>query len=301
MRSEGPQSAAAVLDPGVRVVETMLTTRCNLRCRYCDQGRGAPRVMPLGVLDAAVRQLVSSKLDRPMLTFYGGEPLLALPLIRRALDRVREWAPPWMSPDVRIVTNGTRLDEETTKFLVSRDVFITLSSDGVPAAQDARSPGSFDVLDRLLVRMRRSHPAHFRNRFAVKMTLTPSNIGHLAESCRYFLSRGGRTVEMAPAAARASGWNRRQARELDHQLTALVGLSREEYRRSGRIPFRALRPFEAPAPVSGGPACGCGSHGLLCVDVDGRIAPCPAFIPSALPERAPIPRRIVGARRGRQF
>jgi len=80
------------------------------------------------VLDAAIRRLVSSRLDRPTLTFFGGEPLLAASLIRRALDRVREWAPRWMKPDVRIVTNGSRLDEEMTRLLVSRDVFITLSS-----------------------------------------------------------------------------------------------------------------------------------------------------------------------------
>ncbi|MBK9064082.1 MAG: radical SAM protein [Acidobacteria bacterium] len=288
-------TGVAALDPGVRVVETMLTTQCNMRCRYCDQRRSASRAMPSTVLDAAVRRLVSSKLVRPQLTLYGGEPLLAAPLVRRALDRVREWAPPWMTPDVRIVTNGTRLDEEMSGLLVRREVFITISCDGVPAAQNARSPGSFEDLDELFVRMRREHPAHFRNRVAVKVTLTPSNVSHLAESFRYFLSRGIRTVEIAPAAARASGWSRRQARELDRQLAAVVRLSREEYRRSGRIPFRALRPYEASAPAPGGPACGCGSHGLLFVDVDGRIAPCAAFIPSALPERAPIHRRIVAA------
>ena len=295
MRDRAFARAAALLDPGIRVVEAMLTTRCNLRCRYCDQRRGASRAMAPEVLDAALERLVSSKLECPQLTLYGGEPLLAAPLVRRALDRVAEWAPPWMKPDVRIVTNGTRLDAEMARLLVSRDVFITISSDGVRAAQDARSPGSFDALDGLLVRMHREHPAHFRNRLAVKMALTPPNVRHLAESFRYFLSRGVRTVDMAPAAVRAPAWNLRRAGELDRQLAAVARLSTEEFRRSGRIPLRALRPYETSTPVSGGPACGCGSHGLLFVDVDGRIAPCATFIPSVLPERAPIHRRIVEA------
>jgi sulfatase maturation enzyme AslB (radical SAM superfamily) len=251
--------------------------------------------MPASVLDAAVRKLVSSRLQRPVLTLYGGEPLLAAPLVRRAVDRTREWAPAWMKPGVRIMTNGTRLDEETVRFLASRDVYVTLSCDGIAAAQDERSPGSFETLDRLLIRWRRRHPAHFRNRFSVKMTLTPKNVPYLTASFRYFLSRGVREVEIAPAAERGARWTRRQAAELDRQLQEVARLSKTEFRRSGRIPFRALRPYDPSPPGRGEPACGCGSHGLLFVDVDGRIAPCAAFIPSALPDRAPTHKRIIGA------
>ena len=251
--------------------------------------------MSASVLDAAVRRLVASKLQSPVFTLYGGEPFLAAFLVRRALDRTRDWAPAWMKPDLRIMTNGTRLDEETARLLASRDVHVTLSHDGIPAAQDERCPGSFETLDRLLVRWRREHPAHFRNRFSVKMTLTPANVPQLAASFRYFLSRGLRDVEIAPAAGRAVRWTRRQAGELDRQLAAVTRLSIEEFRQSGRIPFRALRPYDPPPPVRGEPACGCGSHGLLFVDVDGRIAPCAAFIPSTLPDGAPTHRRIVGA------
>lgn len=294
MRSRS-QAVAAFLDPGVEVVEAMLTTRCNLRCEYCDQSRGKPRTMAASVLDAAVRRLVSSRLQSPVFTLYGGEPLLAAPLVRRALDRTREWAPGWMKPDVRIMTNGTRLDEETARLLASRDVHVTLSCDGIQAAQEQRSPGSFEVLDRLLVRWRRKYPAHFRERFAVKMTLTPANVPHLAASFRYLLSRGVREVEIAPAAQRAPRWNRRQARTLDRQLAAVARLSVAEFRRSGSIPFRALRPYDPPPPERSGPACGCGSHGGLFVDVDGIIAPCAAFIPSALPNGAPTHKRIVAA------
>jgi len=286
---------AVLLDPGIEVVEAILTTRCNLRCRYCDQGRPTPTAMPADTLDEAVRRLVSSKLVRPQLTLYGGEPLLAPSLVRRALNRVQEWAPPWMKPDVKIVTNGTLLDEEALRLLASCKVHVTLSFDGIAAAQDARAPGTFQALDRLLLRWRRAYPAHFRNRFSVNMTLTPANVPHLSESFRYFLSRDVRDVGIAPAAERAQGWTRRQARELARQLAAVRRISIAELRRSGRIPFRALRAADAKAPTRGGPACGCGVHRALCVDVDGRVAPCPAFIQSVLPDRAPIHRRIAAA------
>ncbi len=260
----------------------MLTTACNFKCVYCYQRRSAPRTMSNQVLDAAIRRLVSSRLDRPSLTLYGGEPLLAAALVRRALDRVRAWAPTRMHPDIQIVTNGTRLDEETARLLVRRDVFITLSFDGVAPAQDDRRPGSFESLDALLVRLRRDHPRHFRRRLGVKATLTPGNVTCLADSVRYFLSRGLASIDVVPVFSDGGRWNPARARELDGQLRDIVRMSTGEFRRSGDIPFLGFRSPGGPSTLSDTPVCGCGSHGLLFVDVDGSLAPCAAMARSTL-------------------
>lgn len=287
--------ASDLLDPGVRTVGLMLTTRCNLRCAYCYEQRGALREMAPQTLDDAIRRLVSSRLERPSLTFFGGEPLLAAPLIRRALDRVREWAPRRMNPDIRMVTNGSRLDEEMTRLLVSRDVFITLSFDGVASAQDERSPGSFDVLDRLLVRLRRDHPSHFRDRLAVMATLTSRNVPFLSASFHYFLSRGVRDVAFVPVLPDDADWSAGRASELDRQLTVVVDTSVEEFRTSREIPFRAFRGAAGDSAVEGTPACVCGSRGLLFVDVDGTLAPCSSFAPSTFGARPRPLRRVLAA------
>jgi sulfatase maturation enzyme AslB (radical SAM superfamily) len=281
------------LDFGVRNVELMFTTGCNLQCAYCYQKRRAPRTMAPEVLDAAIRHLVSSRLDRPGLTLYGGEPLLAAPLVRRALERVRHWAPARMRPDVQIVTNGTLLDAEMAHLLASHDVFITLSSDGVAPAQDDRSPGSFERLDRLLVRLRRDHPGHFRKRLAVKVTLTSRNVPFLAASFRYFLSRGVRDVDIYPVLPDDAGWNARSRRELGRQLAKVVELSVQEFRRSGQVPFGVFRGAAEEPPAAGAPACGCGSRGLLFVDVDGALAPCSLLVPSTLGSQPRPIRRAV--------
>ncbi len=266
----------------------MLTTGCNFHCSYCYQERRGARTMAPEILDAAIRQLVSSGLDRPSLSFYGGEPLLAAPLVRRALERVQRWAPRRMSPEIHIVTNGTRLDEETTDLLVSRNVSITLSFDGVASAQNDRSPGSFDLLDRLLVRLRRDHPRYFRERVAVKMTLTSRNVPFLSASFQYFVSRGVRDVHIYPVIPDDAGWSARSRRELDRQLDEVVRLSIEEFRRSAGVPFHAFRGGAGQSTADGAPACGCGGRGFLFVDVDGTLAPCSIFAPSTLasPPRA---------------
>ena len=278
---------------GPRTVELMLTTGCNLRCAYCYQKRDASRTMEPKVLDAAIRQLVSSRYDRPWLTLFGGEPLLTAPLVRQALDRVRQWAPPRMRPDIHIVTNGIRLDEEMTRLLVSRDVFITLSFDGVPPAQSGRSPGSFDLLDRLLVRLRRSYPKHFRERLAVKTTLTSRNVPFLSDSFRYFLSRGIRDVDLYPVLPDDAAWNARSRRDLGRQLADVVRLSVVEFRRSGQVPFRVFRGATSAPPATGTRACDCAGRSHLFVDVDGTLAPCSLLVPSTLGSRPTVLRSLV--------
>jgi sulfatase maturation enzyme AslB (radical SAM superfamily) len=287
--------AEDLLDPGVRAVDLVLTTGCNLRCEYCYQQRGATREMAPEVLDAAIRRFVFSRLDRPRLTFFGGEPLLAAPLVRRALARVREWAPRRMKPEVRIFTNGTRLDEEMIHLLASRNVHITLSFDGVAPAQDDRSPGSFEILDRLLVRLRRDHRGYYRKHLAVKATLTSRNVPFLSASFRYFVSRGVRDVEFVPVIPDDAGWTAQVARELDRQLAEVVDLSIEEFRRSGEVPFRPFRSGATDLPTDGATPCGCGSRGLLFADVDGTLAPCAAFAPSTFGAKPWPLRRVLAA------
>jgi sulfatase maturation enzyme AslB (radical SAM superfamily) len=274
-----------VFDPRISAVDLMLTTGCNLRCAYCNQERERVRTMAPGVLDAAIRRLVSSRLDRPRLTLYGGEPLLAAPLVRRALDRTREWAPRQMKPDIRIVTNGTRLDEEIARLLVDRDVFITISHDGVRPAQDDRGPGTFDVLDELLIRLKRDHPEHFRRRLAVRTTVTSRNVSYLAESFRYFLGRGVRQVEVAAVVTHDAGWCLRSCRALGRQLADVVQASVEEYSVSGEIPFRLIRRDGGshPWPPENGRVCGVARRDVLFVDVDGSLSPCAAMAGSWLP------------------
>lgn len=271
----------------------MLTTGCNLRCAYCTQKRSAPRTMAPEVVDAAIRQLVSSRYDRPRLILFGGEPLLAAPLVRRALDRVRGWAPPRMRPEIQIVTNGTRLDEEMTALLVSRDVFITLSFDGVRMAQDHRGPGTFDDLDQVLLGFGRDHPSHLRRRLTVKVTLTSRNVACLSESFGYFLSRGVRDVELCPALPDDPGWDARSRLELGRQLAGVVTLSVDEYRRRGVIPLRVFR-LATPRPTGAdAPACGCAGRSELFVDVDGTLAPCSRLAPSTLGPQPGAIRRVV--------
>ena len=64
-----------------------VTESCNLACPYCfARNRSELRDMPLSLARDAIEWLCSSSSDRVHVTFWGGEPLLRLGLLRECED-----------------------------------------------------------------------------------------------------------------------------------------------------------------------------------------------------------------------
>ncbi len=241
--------------------------------------------MEVPVLQEALSRLVRSDHSHPTLMFFGGEPLLEMPLVRLAVGIVRANKPPWMHPDLRVFTNGLLLDGETARFLADEDVHITLSFDGLPAAQDRRGPGTFEILDRILVWHGRECPERFRTRLAVAITLTSENVAHLAGSVEYFVSRDVSDIDVAPLATHDPRWGAAACDELDRQLGFIAEESRRGRVAPGATPFR---PFRRRGRGTSAQLCGAASRTALFVDVDGSIAPCAAMARSCLRDPPPL-------------
>lgn len=127
----------------------ILTSDCNLQCKYCfgesmddfdedfgdniEVDYGLPRKVNYGVdlLDAFCK-----KDSECVLTFYGGEPLLGIDMLRQIMDKV--------SPKhFMIQTNGLLLDRLEPKY-VNRFHTILVSIDGEEALTDYyRGAGTF--------------------------------------------------------------------------------------------------------------------------------------------------------------
>jgi MoaA/NifB/PqqE/SkfB family radical SAM enzyme len=58
----------------LQIVGLELTTRCNLTCTHCLQEAGAPRDLPLPVLERLLPQL--QPYGQPVIGLTGGEPTL---------------------------------------------------------------------------------------------------------------------------------------------------------------------------------------------------------------------------------
>ncbi|MDQ3802344.1 MAG: FxsB family radical SAM/SPASM domain protein [Acidobacteriota bacterium] len=125
-----------------------IASRCNLACDYCymyehaDQGwRGQPALMSERVrrkLAERVGEYARREgLERLVVVFHGGEPLLAGPgRIAETARWIKQAVPSLTRVDFSLQTNGTLLDEEALDRLASEGVSVSLSIDGPRRAND---------------------------------------------------------------------------------------------------------------------------------------------------------------------
>jgi uncharacterized protein len=131
---------------------------CNLRCKYCFAGtgpyRGKREFMTETVAEAALDWFVGQAGDKKKLnlTFFGGEPLLNLPLIQTIIDYVHKYEDRSQKKIyMNICTNGTILNQDILYMVKNNDIGIQISLDGPKEFQDVFRPfpegkGSYDTI-----------------------------------------------------------------------------------------------------------------------------------------------------------
>jgi len=110
--------------------------KCNMRCKYCTYSSIYPgyrnysdKVMSEDVAEKAV-DIVEERSEREediTLSFYGGEPLLNMCLIRKVVKQVEATVD--KKTNFRITTNGLELDK-ALDFLMEKEFDIQVSLDG---------------------------------------------------------------------------------------------------------------------------------------------------------------------------
>lgn len=138
------QSAPGQCDTGIQHLVLSVTDRCNLRCGYCLHGAGLPGIRGHGhrtmsrdtALGALTYFLDRCDPDRkPAVSFYGGEPLLALDLVREVVAAARRH-PRGKEALFAVDTNGTLLDDGARELAVRERIQIQVSLDGPRAIHD---------------------------------------------------------------------------------------------------------------------------------------------------------------------
>ncbi len=131
-----------------------LDHQCNLRCTYCYNGEKFTRPMSRETMEKAV----AIALARPSLelhvSFFGGEPMMHLDLVRDTVDQVERSvaAMPGMKPSVLFImnTNATLIDDRALELMAPpRRWSAFVSLDGPKEIHDryrinAGGRGSFD-------------------------------------------------------------------------------------------------------------------------------------------------------------
>lgn len=126
-----------------RLVELLLSEKCNLACGYCLAG--ARQDLPHMARHTAFRAVdIAYATEGPesiTFEFSGGEPFLRWDLMQELTDYIHG------HPDRRgrrvyicIQTNGTLLDRERVRWLVDNEITLGLSLDGDPASHNVSRP-----------------------------------------------------------------------------------------------------------------------------------------------------------------
>ncbi len=172
-----PSDLQAQMASGLRQLILGVTETCNLRCRYCvysgsyrhfRQHHAASMTFEIAkkALDFFYDHVAPGEPNR--ISFYGGEPLVNLALIRECVAYYDEKA-----QGRRIVynltTNATLLKAEARRFLAEHNVAVRVSLDGPEEIHDTNrvyrnGRGSYGAVREHLEALAREYPAYFRER-----------------------------------------------------------------------------------------------------------------------------------------
>lgn len=144
----------------IRHIALNVTHKCNLNCDYCyggDGSYGGPAVhMSKDTAKQAVDFLmeVSENAENCRITFFGGEPLLNLGLVKYVVQYARKQAAAYNKKIYfGMTTNGVLLDDDKSDFLINEKIDMTFSLDGPKYIHDKgrrfksnRETSSFDII-----------------------------------------------------------------------------------------------------------------------------------------------------------
>ncbi len=260
-----------------------LSGRCNLACDYCfDSANCAPSSrLDRPTAERIADYILAVPVDRPLISFLGGEPLANWSVGRFLVNTVRRKARRLgKSPHFSIGTNGTLITDALAKDLVAPDLTVQISIDGLQDGHDRhrRYPDGAGSYQAALSGMRRLRAASKDARVDAQVVLTPGN-SDLTAIAKELRTRGFRRISflyLTAGANDSSPWSKSDLRELMLQRakfyryfvqSAIEGSPEVDMRFAAQI---------SSQPKGPDGLCGCGRREIY-IDAHGSVYPCPSL------------------------
>jgi uncharacterized protein len=210
-----------------------LTDQCNFDCSYCYEPRGKQR-LEFSALVKAIDFFHPFFAENCVISFYGGEPLLAYDTLKRAVEYISSLSNT-RNINIRfsLTTNGSFLDEKILEFLDEYRFFLTLSFDG-PAQDFQRKKGTFDFLMSLIPRIL----ARPRISLETNSVFSPETIGYLSESVQSIIQLGVRKLDVN--FAHKPPWNASSLLRLEKEISRVGEYFLSRYENMADIPWTGL-------------------------------------------------------------
>jgi uncharacterized protein len=169
-----------------------VTSKCNLSCSYCLLSGDYINHTGLNQQEMAwdtARKAIDFFVSRAKkdgcfrVDFFGGEPLLSFPLIKRIVSSIKEmFNQRNQELMIAITSNGTIMTEEIVDFLYDNDVLLQFSIDGTKELHDTNRKfkgtdvGSFDTIVKNLQLISDRNNDFFLNNIRLKAVITTESI-----------------------------------------------------------------------------------------------------------------------------
>lgn len=177
-----------------------VTTACNLKCRYCYEGRAkAYEFMDLETAKKCCQYIMSFNDPILIIQFHGGEPLLNYDVVQYIVKELLNKKKDYQKIMFGLTTNGILLTREKVRFLAKyMDYGFSISLDGDEFVNDSmrriqNGGGSYKfVVPKIRMALDITGNIRFR------MTFTPETVDRLADSVIHLESIGAKLIVSHP-------------------------------------------------------------------------------------------------------
>ncbi len=274
------KSVESKIKGDIKGMTLMVSQKCNLRCRYCYGDGGEYKNKGEMSLDTAIKSMefllnLTKRRDLDI-CFFGGEPLMNYDLIKDFINYVESNSNFGRKINYSMTTNLTLLNEDIKKFIINKNIALTVSLDGNKAANDLNRyfKDRSGIYDNVVNNINKLNKKVF-----VRATIGPNNLD-IKESIKHLADTlGFPNVAWAEADNLLSEDDYEKITEsyfeLIDYIETLVKSHKYDEARKYFMYWNTLRKFASDGIRSKG--CGAGNN-MIAVDIDGKLYPCHRFV-----------------------
>ena len=270
----------------LRAMDLLIAQSCNMSCKYCfaDEGAycGNKGLMSWEIAKKSIDFFIenSGKNKELNVAFFGGEPLMNVPVIKKVVEYSRKKT---LDTDKLITfgvsTNGTLLEPELIEYFKVNRVNVQISIDGGPDSQNLNRPlvgnlPSYDVVINKAETL-------FREKWKItaRATVTKNNITKIKEDAVHLLNAGFNSVHIEHAAGTGNNDllinTKIDFRKMTEQMLELFDTFESKLKDGELLNINNFRKSIYGIRQRNRRFYGCGAgRGYLCIDINGDISTC---------------------------
>lgn len=171
----------------IRNVQLMMSTGCNLSCRYCYQDDKKRKNMSKEVMESFIDFLCDTNPEtETLIDLFGGEPLLNWDIIKYGLELMEDLNL-MRKLHFMISTNGTLIDDEIAYTLSKYNIHVNISVDGTPEKHNYERNNSYD---KTIQGLRKLYEHGLSRNITARLTFPNNYFGNIEEHVKSVLNLG---------------------------------------------------------------------------------------------------------------